>query len=334
MSLASERINKPSAGRVLTGLGRALQQPAVVMGVLLGALLSWSYAPVLAPVVQKWATSPQYTHGFLVPGFALVLLWLRRAQLADAGNWRPSWWGLALLLCGSLVRLCGTLYYAEFLDAISLLPCLAGIVLCTGGKRALIWSLPALAYLLFMFPLPYRLEVAMGYSLRRFAVVASGYCLQTLGFPAVVEGNVILLEEARIGVVEACSGLSMLVTFFALSTALALVVRRPLLDRIVLVLSALPIGIFANLVRIVVTAVLAELAGPRLAHLVFHELAGWLMMPLALVMLALTLAVLSRLFSEPLTNEPALFGMGEIPAQALPVAAGRRMHQTLAEARG
>ena len=64
------------------------------------------------------------------------------------------------------------------------------------------------------------------------ATTASTYLLQTLGFMAFAEGNVIQLNEARIGVVEACSGLSMLITFFALSTAAALVVKRPLLDRI------------------------------------------------------------------------------------------------------
>ena len=57
---------------------------------------------------------------------------------------------------------------------------------------------------------------------------ASTFALQTLGLPAVAEGNVILLNDVRLGVVEACSGLRMLVIFFALSTAVALLMRRPL----------------------------------------------------------------------------------------------------------
>ena len=45
--------------------------------------------------------------------------------------------------------------------------------------------------------------------------------MQTLGRPALAEGNVILLNDVELGIVEACSGLRMLVVFFALSTAVA-----------------------------------------------------------------------------------------------------------------
>ena len=67
------------------------------------------------------------------------------------------------------------------------------------------------------------------------------------------EGNVIQLNDARIGVVEACSGLSMLITFIALSTGMAIVVKRPLLDKIVLVMSAIPVALVANIARITLT---------------------------------------------------------------------------------
>ena len=50
------------------------------------------------------------------------------------------------------------------------------------------------------------------------------------------------------------------------------------LDKIGIVLSALPIAIIANVTRIVATAVLAETVGSQAANVVFHDLAGWLMM--------------------------------------------------------
>src|SRR5207253_599308 len=95
-----------------------------------------------------------------------------------------------------------------------------------GGWRALHWARPSLAFLLFMIPLPYRVEVALAQPLQRVATVSSTYVLQTLGFMSFSEGNVIRLGETRIGVVEACSGLSMLLIFFALATAVCLVVKR------------------------------------------------------------------------------------------------------------
>jgi len=114
--------------------------------------------------------------------------------------------------------------------------------------------------------------------------------LQTLGMPAVAEGNVILLNEASLGIVEACSGLRMLVVFFALSTAVALVARRPFWERVFLVFSAIPIALFTNVVRITATGVAYETVGGETGQFIFHDLAGWLMMPLALALLGIGLA--------------------------------------------
>src|SRR5438045_2745283 len=81
-------------------------------------------------------------------------------------------------------------------------------------------------------PLPYTLEVWLARPLQSIATVAATYTLQTVGYPAVAEGNVIHINDQRIGVLEACNGLGMLVAFFALSTAVAIILdRRPWLDR-------------------------------------------------------------------------------------------------------
>ena len=207
-----------------------------------------------------------------------------------------------------MARVVGAYYFTEYLEALSLLCCLVGLAICSGGKRALYWSWPSIAFLFFMLPLPYTLEVMLAGPLRRIAVIASTYTLQTFGFPAVAEGNIILLESQPILVAEACSGLSMLLTFFAISTGLALVINRFIVDKVVIVLSALPIAIIANLIRIVATAILAETVGSEAANLVFHDLAGWLMMPLALGFLSLELVIIDKLFVQrPESDQSAGF---------------------------
>ena len=193
------------------------------------------------------------------------------------------------------LRLAGAMLFLPWLDAISLLPALAALAVLLGGWAALRWSWPAIAFLAFMPPLPYRLQLALGGPLQRIATQASTYLLQTVGVPATSEGNVIILNTTRLGVVEACSGLSMLVTFFALATAVALVARRPWPDKLLIIASAVPIAVASNVARITVTALLFEAAQDRAAQLVFHDLAGWLMMPVALAMLGAELAVLDRL---------------------------------------
>ncbi len=260
-----------------------------------GVLLIWAFAPTFAELAHRWSADPQYSHGYLVPAFAVVLLWMRRDRCKEMIRGTSSW-GLALLGLGVLMRFAADYLYMDWLDAAALLPCLAGLTVLLGGSAALMWTWPAIAFLAFMIPLPYTLEIALANPLQHVATLASTYALQTLGLPALSEGNVIVINETRIGVVEACSGLSMLVIFFALSTAFTFVVDIPLWQKLVLIASAFPIALIANITRITVTGVMHETVGHKAADLVFHDLAGWLMMPFALVMLWLELKALKRLF--------------------------------------
>jgi exosortase len=286
---------------------------------------TWAYWTPLAEMAQRWARDPQYSHGYLVPAFALVLLWLRRGRLGEAPL-RPSLlWGGLLLAAGLLLRLGATFFFYTWFDQLSLIPCLLGVVLLTGGWRALSWAGPSVLFLSFMIPLPYRLEVALPGPLQTLATVSTTFVLQTLGFPAVADGNVVLIGEMPLNIAEACSGLRMLVIFFAMSTGLALVIRRPLWEKLVLVASSVPIALAVNIIRITATGILHETAGSEVAHAVFHDLAGWLMMPLALVMLWLELKLLTNLLLDPLPQPARRSAESLRPAATeAPATAGRR----------
>ena len=84
----------------------------------------------------------------------------------------------------------------------------------------------------------------------------------------------------------------MLLTFLALSTGMAILVQRPALDRVIILLSAVPVAVLANVVRIALTGVLYVEGGRELGEKVFHDFAGWLMMPFALLMLWIELKLL------------------------------------------
>lgn len=266
---------------------------------LVSACFLWSFAGTLADLVQVWRTNDQYSHGFLVPGFALVLLWLRRNKL-DWAAARPG-----LVLGGLLValalglRLAGVYWYFLWLDTIALVPCAAGLVWLLGGWAAWRWAWPAVLYLIFMVPLPYRASTALSAPLQSLATTASTFIMQTIGLPALSEGNVINLNEARLNVIEACSGLRMLVVFVALSAAMALLTRRPFLDKLILLVSAIPIAVVSNILRITATGILHETTSSETANVFFHDLGGWLMMPLGLLFLAAEVKILSHLFVDP-----------------------------------
>ncbi len=270
------------------------RRAAALFGACLVLGLLWSYWPTLTAVEGRWSREAQYSHGFLVPAFALLVLWCRRKSRPAV--LRPEWWGVAGLAAAAGLRFLGGYFYFEWFEGLSLLLSLLAAGVLVGGWRFGLWLLPAVAVLLFMFPLPFQAETALAGPLQQLATLVGTYALQTLGFAATAEGNVIVVGDYRIGVLEACSGLGMLSAFFALSTTAALVVNRPTTERIAVFLSAVPIGVLMNLVRITATAYVYATLGATAAHAFFHDLAGWLMMPLAFAALWLELAVLRRLF--------------------------------------
>jgi exosortase len=292
----------------LAGIQRLPASFVLVLGTLT-ACLTWSCWPTLCELANIWQRDPKYTHGYLVPLFAAVLLWMRRHRLSGVRlQW--SWWGVLVIAGGTTLSVSGGYFFVDACSAAGLVVTIAGLVVLAGGWPLFRWAWPACAFLLFMLPLPYRLEVALAQPLQRLATRASTYALQTIGIPALAEGNVIVLPDARIGVVEACSGLSMMMLFFALSTAVVLVVRRAWWEKLVILLSAVPIAIIANVVRISATCVLHETVGSAVADAVYHELAGWLMMPLALGLLLLELHLMSRLWITVEANDPAPLELG------------------------
>jgi exosortase len=281
---------------------------AAILAVL-AACLGWAYLPTLSSVVHRWENETQYSHGWLVPAFALFLLWSRREMLAKV-QFEPSWWGLVFLALAGALRMGAAGLFFDYADELSILPALAGVALLLGGWPALRWSWPGIVFLIFMMPLPFSVERWLSHPLQRIGTIASTYALQTLGYPALAEGNTILLNEHHIGVAEACSGLSMMMIFFALATAFAIIIQRPLLDRIIFLVTAIPIAVLANVVRITVTGILFQHASPTVAEN-FHNspYAAFMMMALALGLLALEMWILDHLLVEPEQERLVTFGL-------------------------
>lgn len=277
-----------------------------VFAALLVAVV-WAYGSTLARAAERWSDDPQYSHGYLVPVFALYLLYRRRAMLSH-GTLSPSWLAVFPLAFGVGLRFLETYYYYNGLDQLSMVPTAVGAALAAGGKTALRWAWPAALFLVFMVPLPFRLQTAMSGQLQTVATQMSSYLLVTAGLPAVTEGNVIVVQDVRIGVVEACSGLGMGVTFLALAAAFALVTKSALPVRLALLLSALPIAVLANVARIAVTALLFYWDKSEAARAVFHDLAGWLMIPLGCGMILFENWFLERLLvrDDPALNRPRI----------------------------
>jgi exosortase len=287
--------------------------PAFAIAATLGLLLTWTYLTTFGVMANRWAEDPRYSHGYLVPLFAGYLLWLRRDRLREEAL-QPHWLGLLLLIGAAALRLYGAASYRLYFDQISLLPALGGMALLAGGRTALHWAWPAITFLAFMVPLPFFVEMSLSGPMQTFATLVSTFVLQTLGRPALAEGNVILLNDIELNIVEACSGLRMLVVFFALSTAVAMLMKKPLWERLFIALSAAPIALIANVLRISITGLCYDTFGNHYGGQFFHDAAGWLMMPLGLAMLGVELWILGTLLIDCPSDEPIAEGNAQPPA--------------------
>jgi exosortase len=276
---------------------KSLLTPRTALIAVFLAAIGWSCWPVLTEMAARWDSDPRYSHGYLIPLFAIVILALRWDR-CPAYPGVPNWWGLLPILAGMSLQLLGTYVFNYWLQGMALIPYTLGIALMFGGWRGLLWAAPAIAFLLFMIPLPYRLEGALGQGLQNLSTLASVFTLQLLGMPVLSSGNIIRLGTHQLNVAEACSGLSMLMTFYALSAAAAVLIDRPRIYKIIILLSAAPIAVIANVIRIVITSVLYTMASSELAEKVFHDVAGWVMMPLGLGLLWFELWVLSKLLVD------------------------------------
>lgn len=243
-------------------------------GVLLGATFLWAYWPTLCDLVAAWDRQPDYSHGYLVVPFALYLLWARRDRFPGRSG-RAAWLGLSLLGLSLAMRFVSARYYLKTIDQWSILVWLGGMAWLLGGWRVFTWSLPCVAFLWFMVPLPGRAERWLSLPLQGLATRVSAWTLQSLGQPAIVEGHTILLSKAQLEVAQACSGLRVLVGITALAVAYVLVCPQTWWERLLLLAGVIPAAILANVMRIVVTGLLYQYVSDGAARKFAHDFAGW-----------------------------------------------------------
>jgi exosortase len=274
----------------------ALRRTALVQWGLATALLVALYAPVLYQMGLHWSQVDDYSHGFLIGPLAAYFAWERRAQLRRAPI-EPSWWGLLPLALGSLALAVGRLG-AELMNLrASFVMALIGLVLLLLGRKVFrILAFPLL-FLFLMVPLPQSLVNVVAFPLQLVAADLAVNALHWLEIPALREGNIIHLANAQLFVAEACSGLRSLMALFTLGVVFAYFFRKSLVERLVLVLSTIPIAILVNSFRVGITGVLTHRFGEEAAGGVIHATEGLFTFGIAFLLLlaeARLLAVLRR----------------------------------------
>jgi exosortase len=295
--------------------------PWYIIGGLCAVML-WAYWNTIEGLLGAW-TSAQYSHGFLVPLFAAVLIAMRREPFQPVPN-SARWAGIGIIAAALALRMFAAQYHIVTFDIVSIIPLLAGIFVVAGGWPSLRWAAAPLAFLLFMIPLPTKVERALFIPLQSVATKTSTYTLQTIGVPDTFnEGNSILIGDGiHLNVEEQCSGLRMGTIFLAMAVALTMITDGSWWEKAFIILSAIPIAVGVNVTRIVITAILYMMLGPEseIARHFFHDLAGWFMMPLALGLLYAEMQLLSHIFITEERVAPRTAGFGTAPTIRRPAA--------------
>jgi exosortase len=249
----------------------------------LGALLLFSYAPVLWRLVEQWDVDPDMGHGFFVPVVAGFIVWQNRRELL-ALTPSPNWWGLAVVLYGALQLYIATLGAELFLARTAFVISVIGIVLLLGGTAYVRLLAFPLFLLFFMVPIPAVVYTSITFPLQILASRVSTDALNVMQIPVLREGNVLELAQQKLSVVEACSGIRSLLSLTFLSLVYGYFFERKIWMRVVLFLSTIPIAIVANASRVTLTGVLTEYK-PELAEGFFHTASGWVIFMVALAIM-------------------------------------------------
>ncbi len=260
------------------------------------AITAWSYWPTGTDLLREWQRNQDYSAGQLVPLVAVFFVWVRRKQLREC-VFKPCWWGgVTLLVLAFAARMYGLLFMFESAQRYSLVFTAAGLVLLMAGWqmfRRVSWIL---LFLFLMVPLPGRIHNMISGPLQRLATSGSVFILEAFLPHISQQGNVVMLNEnTPMAVAEACSGLRMLTAFVIVAGFIAYMVKRASWQKAVLLASSIPVAVVCNIIRIVVTAILMLMVSTRAGEKFFHDFAGVVMMPAAVLLLFGEIWLMDRL---------------------------------------
>ena len=265
---------------MITGIQK---QGLISLGILLSALL-FLYFPILQELAQDWDTNDNYSHGYFIPFLSAYVIYSMRGDLKILPV-TTNISGLLLLIFGLVQLIVAKAGSEFFLQRTSFITVLLGIILFTLGFSFFKKLFLPIGYLIFMVPLPVIIWNKIAFPMQLFGSYLTEKVVTLIGIPLYREGNVLHLATTTLEVVDACSGLRSLTTLFALSSIFVLLSTHAIWKKWILFLAAAPIAIFANIVRLSATAILASKYGSDIAHGFLHDFSGLLVFALGITLL-------------------------------------------------
>ena len=250
-----------------------LIRPTILLFFFLIGSFLWFYLPVITDMIDEWGRNPNNSHGFLIPFISAYFLWLKKDRIKQVEH-KPANIGLFLIFTGIVIYVLGYLGAAHTTIRVSMFIFIAGVLIFLFGFRLFRAVSFPYFYSFFMIPVPYYLYEKIAFPLKLIVTKVSVYIIGLFGIPVIREGNVIMLENITLQVVDACSGIRSLTSLLAITVAYAYITQKTRARMFILVILSIPIAVFSNIVRVVVTGILSRYYGASAAEGFFHEFAG------------------------------------------------------------
>jgi exosortase len=259
-------------------------------------------------VAQEGSAFGQIAGSARVGGMALMLL-SGLILLAD--------WSMGCLLFGIIVYAYG-IYPGknDFLKDFGMVVTLFGVVLALTGWRVMKIAWFPIAFLVCAIPWPGLVYSWIAGPLQVLAAKVAVGVLQTAGIWAEVRGTKIIMEGGHaLNVAEACAGLRSLMTFISVGAAIAFLSARPLWQKFIITLSAVPIAIFCNVMRVSGQGFL-DRWNREYSEGFAHQFVGIVMLIPAFFLILLVGWILDRIFIEEIDDKQRLIRANAARAKA------------------
>src|SRR5580765_2578919 len=252
------------------GLPRAWRLALPVMAAAVLAILA-IYWDTAKSIVAIWRSSNTFAHGYLIVPITLILVWMKRREVA-ALTPRPDVLGFLLVAGAGFTWLAAEAAQVQVLMQYALVAMVPAAVLALAGRRVAWTRAFPLAFLLLPVPfgaafLPQLMEWTAD-----FTVAA----LRITGIPVYREGTFFAIPSGHWSVVEACSGLRYLIASITMGAVYAYLTYRSGWKRALFFAASIVVPIGANFLRAYMIVMIGHLSSMKLAVGVDHFVYGWL----------------------------------------------------------
>ena len=243
----------------------------------------------------QWRGSNEnFGYTWLMIPFAVWIIWRNRAKMLveESGT---SWLGVVMTLGLLLCHIIGFRSQLPRLSLAALGGLFFSIPYAIYGWKVARWLLFPCCYIELCFCGSFLTEFTM--PLRKIASQLACILFHGVGIQAVTMGTVITSNAGggfQFEVADGCSGLRSLIVMTALAAPYAYFTMQTPWKRILLFALSVPLAMLSNTLRIFTIGLIAEWIGTALAMQLYHDMSGFIVLFISIVLLKASAALINH----------------------------------------